>query len=408
MGAHVQARHVLLGVSGGIAAYKSCELTRLLVKAGHTVQVVMTAGAARFVAPLSFQALSGRAVADDLWTSRAADGMDHIDLVRAADALVIAPASANLLGRAAHGLADDLLSTLVVARGDIPTLMAPAMNQAMWANAAVRRNVEALRGDGVRIAGPASGPQACGEVGAGRMLEPEDLLWEVEALWQPKRLTGRRVLITAGPTFEAWDAVRGLSNRSSGKMGWALARAAWEQGADVTLVAGPTALAPPWGARLIAVESALQMRDAVHEALDRAATDIFIAAAAVGDWRPAQTSSGKIKKQPGESPPTLTLQTNPDILAETAARADAPFCVGFAAEAEELLANARAKRLRKGVPLLVGNLGPQTFGREDSACVLIDAEGHRELPRLPKLALARIILEDVAARMASPTLSDPS
>ena len=404
----MRARHVLLGVSGGIAAYKACELTRLLVKAGHTVQVVMTGAAARFVGPLTFQALSGRAVADDLWTSHAANGMDHIDLAREADAFVVAPASADLLAHAALGLADDLLSTLLVARGDVPTLMAPAMNQAMWANAAVQRNVALLRGDGVRIAGPASGEQACGEVGAGRMLEPEALLMEVEALWQPRRLAGRRVLITAGPTFEAWDAVRGLTNRSSGKMGWALARAAWEQGADVTLVAGPTALAPPHGVRLVSVESALQMRDAVIGALDAASTDLFIAAAAVGDWRPAEASNGKIKKQPGAAPPTLALQTNPDILAEVAARTDAPFCVGFAAEADDLLANAQAKRIRKGVPLLVGNLGPQTFGMDDNTCVLIDEAGHRELPRLPKLALARVILEDVAARLASSSPSDLS
>jgi phosphopantothenoylcysteine decarboxylase/phosphopantothenate--cysteine ligase len=393
-----QTRRILLGVSGGIAAYKACELTRLLVKAGHQVQVVMTAGAAHFVAPLSFQALSGRPVADDLWQGLAPNGMDHIDLVRAADAFVVAPASADCLAKAAQGLADDLLSTLMLARGAVPTLLAPAMNREMWDNAAVRRNVELLRRDGVRIGGPASGEQACGEVGAGRMLEPAALLCEIDALFQPRSLQGRQVLITAGPTFEPWDAVRGLTNRSSGKMGWALARAAWERGATVTLVAGPTALEPPHGVRCVAVESALQMRDAVQAALRADGADIFIAAAAVADWRPAETSTGKLKKRPGEEPAPLQLQTNPDILAEVAARPDAPYCVGFAAEADDLLAHAQAKRLRKNVPLLVGNLGTQTFGRDDNACVLIDAAGSRELPRLPKLEVARLILDEVALR----------
>jgi Phosphopantothenate-cysteine ligase (EC 6.3.2.5)/Phosphopantothenoylcysteine decarboxylase (EC 4.1.1.36) len=393
-----QGRHVLLGVSGGVAAYKACELVRGLTKAGHTVQVVMSAAATHFVGPATFQALSGRPVATDQWQPLVANGMDHIDLVRAACALLVAPASANLLGRAANGLGDDLLSTLVLARGTVPTLFAPAMNREMWANAAVQRNVQRLRADGVRIAGPASGEQACGEVGEGRMIEPEHIALELDALFQPKQLAGRRVLITAGPTFEPWDAVRGLTNRSSGKMGWALARAAWEQGAEVTLVAGPTALPAPYDVRLLQVETAMQMREAVLTALP--GVDVFIAAAAVADWRPAQAHAGKLKKQAGHAPPVLQLEANADILAEVAARPDAPYCVGFAAEASDLLANAQAKRLRKGVPLLVGNLGPQTFGRDDNACVLIDAEGATELPRASKLELGRSIVSEIARRIA--------
>ncbi len=393
-----QGRHVLLGVSGGVAAYKACELVRGLTKAGHTVQVVMSTAATHFVGPATFQALSGRPVATDQWQPLVANGMDHIDLVRTACALVVAPASANLLGRAANGLGDDLLSTLVLARGTVPTLFAPAMNREMWANAAVQRNVQRLRADGVRIAGPASGEQACGEVGEGRMIEPESIALELDALFQPKQLAGRRVLITAGPTFEPWDAVRGLTNRSSGKMGWALARAAWEQGAEVTLVAGPTALPAPYDVRLLQVETAMQMREAVLTALP--GVDVFIAAAAVADWRPAQAHAGKLKKQAGHAPPVLQLEANADILAEVAARPDAPYCVGFAAEASDLLANAQAKRLRKGVPLLVGNLGPQTFGRDDNACVLIDAEGATQLPRASKLELGRSIVSEIARRIA--------
>ncbi|WP_031405907.1 bifunctional phosphopantothenoylcysteine decarboxylase/phosphopantothenate--cysteine ligase CoaBC [Thiomonas sp. FB-Cd] len=395
----LQTRHIVLGVSGGVAAYKACELTRLLVKAGYTTQVVMTAAATRFVGPATLQALSGRPVATDQWQPLAANGMDHIELVRAADALVVAPASADCIGKAANGLGDDLLSTLLLARDTIPTLLAPAMNRAMWANASVQRNVQRLRMDGVGIAGPASGEQACGEVGEGRMLEPESILLEIEALFQPKRLAGRRVLITAGPTFEPWDAVRGLTNRSSGKMGWALARAAWEQGAEVTLVAGPTAQATPYGVSTIEVETAREMRDAVQAELK--GVDVFIAAAAVADWRPARVEAGKLKKQGDARPPVLELDPNPDILAEVAAQPEAPFCVGFAAEADDLIANAQAKRVRKGVPLLVGNLGPQTFGRDDNACVLIDAQGVLELPRGAKLDLARRILVEIVSRMPS-------
>ena len=392
-------RRILLGVSGGIAAYKACELTRLLVKAGCSVQVVMSEAATRFVAPLTFQALSGRAVALDLWQPQAADGMDHIALARAADAFVVAPASADLLGKAAQGRGDDLLSNLLLARDALPTLLAPAMNRAMWANPAVQRNVALLRADGVRLAGPASGEQACGETGEGRLLEPEQLLAELDALLAPQSLRGRRVLLTAGPTHEPWDDVRFLGNRSSGKMGWALARAAWERGAEVVLVAGPSALEPPHGVRTVEVQTAQQMRDAVFAELACARVDLFIAAAAVADWRPAAALAGKLKKQPGAAPPTLQLELNPDILAEVAALADAPYCVGFAAEADQLHAQAQAKRVRKGVPLLVGNLGAQAFGRDDNAVVLVDAHGVRELPRAPKIELARRIVDEVAARL---------
>ncbi|OIQ91537.1 coenzyme A biosynthesis bifunctional protein CoaBC [mine drainage metagenome] len=394
-------RRILLGVSGGIAAYKACELTRLLVKAGCTVQVVMSEAATRFVAPLTFQALSGRAVALELWQPQAADGMDHIALARAADAFVVAPASADLLAKAAQGRGDDLLSNLLLARDALPTLLAPAMNRAMWANPAVQRNVALLRGDGVRLAGPASGEQACGETGEGRLLEPEQLLVEIDALLTPQSLRGRRVLLTAGPTHEPWDEVRFLGNRSSGKMGWALARAAWERGADVVLVAGPHALEPPHGVRTVDVQTAQQMRDAVFAELRRDRVDLFIAAAAVADWRPAAAVAGKLKKQPGAAPPALALELNPDILAEVAALTDAPFCVGFAAEAEDLHAQAQAKRVRKGVPLLVGNLGAQAFGRDDNAVVLVDAHGVRELPRASKIELARRIVDEAAARLSA-------
>ena len=399
--ASTSSRRVLLGISGGIAAYKACELTRLLVKAGHQVQVAMTDAATRFVGPLTLQALSGRPVALDSWHPLRASGMDHIDLVREADAFVVAPASADLLARAACGRGDDLLATLLLARDAVPTLLAPAMNRAMWANAAVQRNAEQLRRDGVRLAGPASGEQACGEVGDGRMLEPEQLLWEIEALWRPRLLQGRRVVLTAGPTFEPWDAVRGLTNRSSGKMGWALARAAWEAGAQVVLVAGPTALEPPHGVRTVLVETAQQMRDAVLAELEFAATDLFIAAAAVADWRPQQATEGKLKKTPDGEPPVPRLLLNPDILAEVAALPHGPYCVGFAAEAGQLLANAQAKRERKGVELLVANLGPQTFGRDDNACLLIDSGAVREFARMPKLELARRLIEEFAARLAA-------
>ncbi len=393
----LQGRHILLGVTGGIAAYKSAELVRLLIKEGATVQVVLTEAASRFVGAATFQALSGRPVHGDLWDARVPDSMAHIALAREAELIVVAPATAHTLARAANGLADDLLSTLLLAAGK-PVLYAPAMNREMWQHPATRRNVARLRADGAWISGPAAGEQACGEIGEGRMVEPEDLLQDIVAAFQPKVLVGVRTLVTAGPTFEAIDPVRGLTNRSSGKMGYAVARAAREAGAEVTLVSGPTALATPFGVERIDVTSAQQMHDAV---MARAAqAQLFVATAAVADWRPAQTFAHKQKKSDGEPAPAIALQPNPDILASVAALPSAPFCVGFAAESEQLVAHAAAKRERKGVPLLVGNIGPDTFGSDDNALELFDADGHRPLGRGRKLMLARALVAEIARRLS--------
>ncbi len=393
----LQGRHILLGVTGGIAAYKSAELVRLLIKEGATVQVVLTEAASRFVGAATFQALSGRPVHGDLWDARVPDSMAHIALAREAELVVVAPATAHTLARAANGLADDLLSTLLLAAGK-PVLYAPAMNREMWQHPATRRNVARLRADGAWISGPAAGEQACGEIGEGRMVEPEDLLQDIVAAFQPKVLAGVRTLVTAGPTFEAIDPVRGLTNRSSGKMGYAVARAAREAGAEVTLVSGPTALAAPFGVERIDVTSAQQMHDAV---MARAAqAQLFVATAAVADWRPAQTFAHKQKKRDGEPAPAIALQPNPDILASVAALPSAPFCVGFAAESEQLVAHAAAKRERKGVPLLVGNIGPDTFGSDDNALELFDADGHRPLGRGRKLMLARALVAEIARRLS--------
>ncbi len=404
----LSGRHIVLGLSGGIACYKSAELARTLVKAGAAVQVVMTESAAQFITPATMQALSGREVFSSTWDPRAADGtangMAHINLTRAADAVLVAPASADFLARLLHGRADDLLSLLCLARPmeTCPLMVAPAMNREMLAHPATQRNLAQLRADGTHIFGPAHGDQACGEVGDGRMLEPDELLDAVVAFFQPKTLAGKRVLITAGPTFEPIDPVRGITNLSSGKMGFAVARAAVEAGADVTLVAGPVALATPRGARRIDVQTAAQMFDAVVP--QAAGHDVFIATAAVADWRVAAVADRKIKKHGGSAAPQLCLIENPDILAVVARRAaidGGPFCVGFAAETHDLLAHARDKLERKQVRLIVGNLGPATFGRDDNTLLLVDAHGHRELPHADKLTLARALIADIAQRLAA-------
>ena len=392
----LQGKHIVLAVTGGVAAYKAAELARLLVKAGATVQVVLTAAGARFVGAATFQALTGRPVFDDLWDTRVGNGMAHIELTRAADLVVVAPATADVLGKAAHGIADDLLSTLLLASNK-PVLFAPAMNREMWGHPATRRNVAQLQDDGALISGPAAGEQACGEVGEGRMVEPDDLLQDIVAAFQPKVLSGRTVLVTAGPTFEAIDPVRGLTNRSSGKMGYAVARAAREAGARVVLVSGPTALPAPHGVQRLEVTSAQEMFDTVMAQVGGA--QVFVATAAVADWRPLQVHAQKQKKQEGEAAPTLALQPNPDILATVAALPAPPFCVGFAAESENLAEHAAAKRLRKKVPLLVGNLGPDTFGRDDNQLELFDADGHRPLGRGDKLMLARKLVAEIAVRL---------
>jgi phosphopantothenoylcysteine decarboxylase/phosphopantothenate--cysteine ligase len=387
-------KRIVLGVTGGIAAYKAAELLRLLLKEGASVQVAMTEAATHFVTPVTFQALSGRPVFSDQWDSRVPNNMAHIDLSREADVLLVAPASADFLAKLAHGLADDLLSTLALARA-CPLLVAPAMNRQMWEHPATCRNIATLRGDGVDILGPGCGDQACGETGLGRMIEPEEILADMVAHFQPKRLAGKRVLLTAGPTFEAIDPVRGITNLSSGKMGYAIARAAREAGAQVTLVSGPVSLPCPQGVTRTAVTSALQMHAAVHHAV--AASDVFIAVAAVADYRPAKPIGHKIKKGTQAAPPQIELLQNPDILAEVAALRDPPLCVGFAAESENLAEYAENKRRTKKIPLLVGNLIHDGFGGDDNTLILFDDEGQHPLPSAPKLELARQLVARIAS-----------
>jgi phosphopantothenoylcysteine decarboxylase/phosphopantothenate--cysteine ligase len=383
-------KKIILGVTGGIAAYKAAELCRLLAKAGSEVQVVMTAAAQQFVAPLTFQALSGRPVLTSLWDAASGDGMEHIHLSRDADLLLVAPASADFLAKLVQGRADDLLSALALAR-TCKLAVAPAMNREMWAAAPTRRNLAQLHADGVNVLGPAKGEQACGEVGLGRMLEPVDILAALPGLLGLGALAGKRFLVTAGPTFEPIDPVRGLTNLSSGKMGYALAQAAAEAGAEVCLVSGPTCLAAPAGVRRIDVQSAADMREAVLAELPR---DVFIAVAAVADYRVDAPATQKIKKSTDSL--TLHLLANPDILAEVAALPDAPFCVGFAAETEHLAENAEAKRLRKKLPLLVGNLAQDTLGQDAAELVLFDDRGQHPLPRADKLTQARHLIRHLA------------
>ncbi|WEY38122.1 bifunctional phosphopantothenoylcysteine decarboxylase/phosphopantothenate--cysteine ligase CoaBC [Paraburkholderia sp. SUR17] len=399
--AELAGKHLVLGMTGGIACYKIAELTRLLVKAGATVQVVMTEAATQFITPVTMQALSGRPVYTSQWDARVPNNMAHIDLSREADAIVIAPASTDFLAKLAHGVADDLLTTLCVAR-ECPLLVVPAMNRQMWANPATQRNVAQLRADGVETLGPDSGPQACGEVGDGRMLEPEAVYEAIASFFAPQVLAGRRVLLTAGPTFEPIDPVRGITNRSSGKMGFALARAAQQAGADVHLVAGPVALDTPWGVFREDVQTAQQMHDAVMRAVPD--YDIFIAVAAVADWRVDHASDHKIKKTADHRLPSFTFVENPDILAAVARLPHPPFCVGFAAESGDLDVHGEEKRARKNVPLLIGNLGPLTFGRDDNEVVLFEASGHTKLPRADKQALASTLIAEIAKRLPDTSL----
>jgi phosphopantothenoylcysteine decarboxylase / phosphopantothenate---cysteine ligase len=393
-------RHIVLGLSGGIACYKSAELVRALIKAGAAVQVVMTQAAEQFVTAVTMQALSNRAVYTSQWDAREPNNMAHINLTRGADAVLVAPASADFMAKLVHGHADDLLSLICLARpmDRCPLLIAPAMNREMWAHPATQRNAAQLRADGTVILGPDSGDQACGETGDGRMLEPVELLADLVAFFQPKALLGKKVLITAGPTYEPIDPVRGITNLSSGKMGFAIARAALEAGAQVTLVAGPVQLQTPRGARRIDVRTALQMFDLVLPAAPK--HDVFIATAAVADWRPAAPAQHKIKKGADKAVPRLEMTENPDILAAVAALPNRPYCVGFAAESQDVLKHAREKLQRKNIPLVVGNVGPATFGSDDNALTLVDAAGHRELPRADKLTLARQLVADIAARLA--------
>jgi phosphopantothenoylcysteine decarboxylase/phosphopantothenate--cysteine ligase len=389
-------KRVLLGITGGIAAYKAAELVRLLVKAGADVRVAMTEAATRFIGPTTLQALSGQPVWTDLWDPRVNDAMGHIELSRDRELILIAPASADFMAKLAHGLCDDLLSTLCVARR-CPLMVAPAMNVEMWQNAATQRSAETLRADGVHIVGPASGGQACGEMGMGRMTEPADILADVQFFFQPRRLAGRRVVVTAGPTEEPIDPVRVITNTSSGKMGYAVARAAHEAGAEVTLISGPVSLPTPPGVARVDVRTAREMFEAVKKGALGA--DIFISVAAVADYRVRNPSAQKIKKANGHL--SLELEENPDILAWVAGQPKPPFCVGFAAESEDLAQNAKAKLARKKLPLIVGNLAQDALGRDDSAITLYDAEGEHPLGRGPKLDLARRLIEHVAARIGS-------
>jgi phosphopantothenoylcysteine decarboxylase / phosphopantothenate---cysteine ligase len=397
-GAELAGKHLVLGMTGGIACYKIAELTRLLTKAGATVQVVMTDAATQFITPVTMQALSGRPVYTSQWDARIPNNMPHIDLSREADAIVIAPASTDFLAKLAHGMADDLLATLCIAR-DCPLLVVPAMNRQMWQNPATQRNVAQLRADGIELLGPDSGPQACGEVGDGRMIEPQAAYEAIASFFTTKTLAKRRVLITAGPTFEALDPVRGITNRSSGKMGFALARAAQQAGAEVHLVAGPVGLDTPWGVYRDDVQSAQQMYDAVMHELAAGSYDLFIGVAAVADWRVDHISEHKIKKTAERQVPNFTFVENPDILAAVAKLPNAPYCVGFAAESGDLDVHGEEKRKRKNVPLLIGNLGPLTFGLDDNEVVLFEAAGATKLPRAGKQTLARTLIGEIAKRL---------
>jgi len=387
-------KRVVLGVTGGIAAYKAAELTRLFVKAGVTVDVVMTQGAAHFVTATTFQALSGRPVHTDLWDSGSTDAMGHIALSRGADCIVVAPASADFLARIAHGRADDLLTTLCLAR-ECPLFVAPAMNRQMWSNLATQRNVAQLVADGVRILGPDTGELACKENGDGRMLEASDIFSLVAAAGQPQALAGRRILLTAGPTFEAIDPVRGITNSSSGKMGFALAQAAAEAGADVTVIAGRSNVATPRGVLRVPVVSAADMAREVFARID--ACDVFIAVAAVADYTPANPQAQKLKKSTDAL--TITLQPTVDILATVAARPHPPYCVGFAAESQDVERLAEEKRKRKKLPLIVANRAQDALGRDDNEVTLLDDAGAQRLPRMDKLALARRIVVEIARRL---------
>ncbi len=387
-------RRVLLGITGGVAAYKSALLVRSLVTAGADVQVVMTAAAAQFITPVTLQALSGKPVFTDMWDARIPNNMGHIELSRDRELIVVAPATADFMAKVAHGLADDLLSTLALAR-ECPLMLAPAMNRQMWEHPATQRNAAALAADGVVLVGPEAGDQACGETGMGRMLEPEAIHAEIVRALGPKSLAGKRVVVTAGPTFEPIDTVRGMTNLSSGKMGFAVAQAAAEAGAEVTLVSGPVSLATPAGVKRERVITAREMHAAVMRAV--AGADVFIAVAAVADYHVKNAAGHKLKKN-GELP-KLELEENPDILASVAALKSGPFCVGFAAETENLHEYAQAKRKKKRIPLLAANLAQHAFGRDDNALTLFDDAGEHALARAPKIVIARQLVAHIAAML---------
>lgn len=393
----LSGKRILIGLTGGIACYKTAELVRRLQDHGAMITVAMTHAATQFVTPTTFQALSGNPVYTETLDDRMENSMAHINLSRQADLILIVPASADFMAKLAHGLADDLLSTLCLARGLCPLVVVPAMNREMWAHPATRRNAAQLQDDGVTLWGPGSGSQACGEVGDGRMLEPAQIVSETQAFFQDKSLAGRQILVTAGPTQEDIDPVRYISNRSSGKMGYAIARAAWEAGARVTLVSGPTALEAPYGVERINVKSGRQMHAHVMQLAP--GQDIFISVAAVADWHVSNAQPQKVKKTGAQGGLDLALSENPDILAEVAALPNAPWCVGFAAETENLHDYAEAKRKRKNIPLLVGNLAQETMESDQSRMVLFDEQGNHPLPLLDKPAAARRLIVEIANRI---------
>ena len=393
-------KKIVLGISGGIAAYKSAELVRALIQEGAEVQVVMSESAMQFITPVTMQALSGKPVYSSQWDARITNNMAHIELSRGADAILIAPASADLMAKLSLGLADDLLTTMCLAR-DCPLLIAPAMNLQMWGHSATQRSLKRLEDDGVIVLGPGSGDQACGEVGMGRMLEPSELCEQLVAFFQPQVLSGKRVLITAGPTFEAIDPVRGITNRSSGKMGFAIAQAAVEAGAEVHLIAGPCDLPTPLQSTGRIKRTNVITGEEMHRAtLASANCDVFFAVAAVADWTIANRASQKIKRQE-QSGLHLEFRSNPDILldmAKLAKRTSRPYCVGFAAETDRLGKHSKEKRIRKGIPMIVGNIGPATFGLDTNEILVVDEKGNQNLGRASKLELARKLIAIVSSR----------
>ncbi len=394
----LNGKHIILGISGGIAAYKSAELARLLIKQNARVTAVMTEGAQQFITPLTLASLTGEAVHTQLWENRAgqASNIAHINLSREADALLIAPCTANVMAKIAHGISDDLLSNLILARDrtHCPMAIAPAMNVQMWHNPPTQRNAAHIVQDGIAIFGPAHGEQACGEIGEGRMLEPAQILSLLPRLFTKQSLAGKRVLITAGPTFEAIDPVRGITNHSSGKMGYALAHAAYCAGAQVTLISGKTALDTPYDVTRIDVQSADDMLAACQA--QASAHDVFIAVAAVADWKVANVSTQKIKKAHADDVPSLSFVQTPDILATIANMPNAPYCVGFAAESEHVIEYAQAKRLKKNIPLIIANQGPATFGSEFNQVSLISELGVTTLPNMRKDVLAVQLIQSIA------------
>ena len=394
----LEGKHFVVGMTGGIAAYKVCELVRRLQDEGASVQVVMTAGAQQFVTATTMQALSGRPVETGQWKSATSNAMPHIELTRNANAIIVAPATADFLAKLAYGMADDLLAALALARdrARTPLLVAPAMNVEMWDNPATQRNVAQLRTDGIVILGPASGAQACGETGFGRMLEAHELLDDIVSVFQPKVLAGKNVLLTAGPTFEPIDPVRGITNLSSGKTGFAIARAARDAGAQVTLIAGRTSLSTPRGVQRVDVTTAREMMDAVMRSLP---ADVFISVAAVADWHVTNQNTSKIKKSDSATSPTLKFAPNPDILATVAGLPNTPYCVGFAAESEDVIDNARRKLTSKKVPLMVANRAQDALGSDTSELSLIDAHGVTTLPTADKLLQARRLVAEIASRL---------